>query len=213
MRLEINAQDQVMRRFGNQLAAAGEKAPTIMAMALNKEGDKGRTQIRRALVKQTGLKLGAISKVVKTIRASGSTLTYQLVATGKPIPLKYFKPREVRGGVKHTSPMDPNPYPGAFLRVGGWVPKKGQRGRVFKMGARKATGRFGGHVMINTAGGKWGGGVEKVMSSVSIPKAIVEGESRAAFERIGPRVVDEVGRLLGGYLDGSIPIRSRAKGG
>ena len=52
MQLIIDAQDQVLARYGNQLAALGEgQARTAMARALNHEGDKGRTQAKRALVK------------------------------------------------------------------------------------------------------------------------------------------------------------------
>jgi hypothetical protein len=211
MRLEINAQDQVMGRFGNMLEAAGEKAPLIMAMALNKEGNKGRTQIQRAIRDETGLKLRSVSRSIRTVLASPNTLTYMLVVKGTPIPLKDFEPREVAGGVKHKSKADPNPYPGGFLRVGGFVGKKGQRGRVFKMGARKVTGRFGRHVMENVEGGKWGGKVQKVMSKVRLDKAAAEGRSKAAFEQVGPAVVEEVGRLLGNVLTGKMAVKSRAK--
>jgi hypothetical protein len=45
MQLVINAGDQVLGRYGNQLAALGEgKARTAMSQALNHEGDKGRTR-------------------------------------------------------------------------------------------------------------------------------------------------------------------------
>ncbi|WP_404291520.1 hypothetical protein ACD578_05325 [Microvirga sp. RSM25] len=211
MRLEINALDHVMGRYGNMLEAVGEKAPLIMAMALNKEGNKGRTQIQRAIRDETGLKLKSVTRAIRTVYASPNTLSYMLVVKGTPIPLKDFDPREVRGGVKHKSKADPNPYPGGFLRVGGFVGKKGQRGRVFKMGARKATGRFGGHVLQNVEGGKWGGKVGKVMSKVRLDRAAVEGRSKAAFERIVPAVAEEVGRLLGTYLGGSMNVLTNAE--
>ena len=58
----ISAQDQVLARYGNALAALGEgQACTALSQALNHEGDKGRTQVKRALVKQTGIKYGAIA--------------------------------------------------------------------------------------------------------------------------------------------------------
>ena len=44
MQLIIRASDQVLARYGNQLAALGEgKARTALSRALNHEGDKGRT--------------------------------------------------------------------------------------------------------------------------------------------------------------------------
>ena len=53
-----------------------------MSRALNHEGDKGRTQVKRALVKQTGIKYGAVDKAMATIRATPATLTYTLKARG-----------------------------------------------------------------------------------------------------------------------------------
>ena len=70
MQLIISAQDQVLARYGNALAALGEgQARTAMSRALNHEGDRGRTQVKRALVRQTGIKYGAVDKAMATIRA------------------------------------------------------------------------------------------------------------------------------------------------
>ena len=61
MQLIINAKDQVLAKYGNQLAALGDrKTRTAMSRALNHEGSNGRTQVERTLVKQTGIKYGAI---------------------------------------------------------------------------------------------------------------------------------------------------------
>jgi hypothetical protein len=77
MQLIINARDQVLVKYGNALAALGEgRARTAMSRALNHEGDKGRTQVKRALVRQTGIKYGAVDKAIATIRATPATLTY-----------------------------------------------------------------------------------------------------------------------------------------
>ncbi len=204
--LEIFPRDKVMDRFANGLAMVAGKANFIMAVSLNKGCDTARTQVKAALVRQTGLKPSAITQALKTTRASPATLTYKLTARGEPIALKFFSPREVRGGVKHTSPKDPNPYPGGFTRVGGFVYLAKKRDVVFRMGARKATGLFGGHVMKNVAGGAWGGAVEKVMSKVNVADELVQGASRTAFVAAGPKIVDEVGRLLGQILDGNVSI-------
>lgn len=83
MQLIISARDQVLARYGNVLAALGEgPARTVLTRALNHEGDKGRTQVKRALVKQTGIKYGAVDKAMATIRATPATLTYTLKARG-----------------------------------------------------------------------------------------------------------------------------------
>ena len=50
LELIISAHDQVLARYGNQLAALGEgQARTALSRALNHEGDKGRTQVKRTL--------------------------------------------------------------------------------------------------------------------------------------------------------------------
>ena len=83
MQLIISARDQVLARYGNALAALGEgQARTALSRALNHEGNKGRTQVKRALVKQTGIKYGAVEKATATIRATPATLTYKLMARG-----------------------------------------------------------------------------------------------------------------------------------
>ena len=59
---------QVLARYGNALAALGEgQARTALSHALNHEG-RQRTQVKRALVKQTGIKYGAVNKVMATAR-------------------------------------------------------------------------------------------------------------------------------------------------
>jgi len=83
MQLIISAQDQVLARYGNALATLGEgQARTALSRALNHEGDKARTQVKRALVKQTGIKYGAVDQAMATIRATPATLTYTLKARG-----------------------------------------------------------------------------------------------------------------------------------
>ena len=85
MQLIINAKDQVLAKYGNQLAALGDrKTRTAMSRALNHEGSNGRTQVKRALVKQTGIKYGAVDKATTTIRSMPTTLTYTLKARGEP---------------------------------------------------------------------------------------------------------------------------------
>jgi hypothetical protein len=91
MQLIISARDQVLARYGNQLAAIGEgQARTVMSRALNHEGDKGRTQVKRTLVKQTGIKYGAVGKAIGTVRATPATLTYALKARGDETNIAWF---------------------------------------------------------------------------------------------------------------------------
>jgi hypothetical protein len=91
MQLIISARDQVLAKYGNQLAALGDRnARTAMSRALNHEGNKGRTQVKRALVKQTGIKYGAVDKAMTTIRSMPTTLTYTLKAKGEETNIAWF---------------------------------------------------------------------------------------------------------------------------
>ena len=100
MQLIISARDQVLARYGNALAALGEgRARTALSRALNHEGDKGRTQVKRALVKQTGIKYGGVNKAMATIRATPATLTYTLKARGDETNIAWFGGQQRRKGV------------------------------------------------------------------------------------------------------------------
>jgi hypothetical protein len=73
MQLIISASNQVLVRRGNQLAVLGEgQVRTALSRALNHEGDKGRTQVKRALVKPicsrgiTTARMSATAQVLTT---------------------------------------------------------------------------------------------------------------------------------------------------
>jgi hypothetical protein len=105
MRLTINAKDQILARFGNQLAALGHgQAAVALSRALNHEGDKGRTQVKRALAKQTGIKYGAVDKAVATVRSTPATLTYTLQARGNETNIAWF------GGVQRLKGVSATPW-------------------------------------------------------------------------------------------------------
>ena len=100
MQLIINAKDQALAKYGNQLAALGNgQARIAMSRALNHEGGKGRTQVKRALVKQTGIKYGAVDKAIATIRATPATLTYRLKARGSETNIAWFGGAQRQKGV------------------------------------------------------------------------------------------------------------------
>ena len=105
MQLIITAQDQILARYGNELAALGEgKARKALSRALNHEGDKGRTHAKRALVKQTGIKYGAVDKAMATVRATPATLTYTLKARGDETNIAWF------GGLKRRKGVSAAPW-------------------------------------------------------------------------------------------------------
>jgi hypothetical protein len=100
MHLILNPKDRVLAKYGNQLAAlGGGQARVAMSRALNHEGDKGRTQVKRALVKQTGIKYGAIDKAMATIRSTPATLAYRLKARGDETNIAWFGGAQRQKGV------------------------------------------------------------------------------------------------------------------
>lgn len=105
MQLIIDAQDQVLARYGNALAALGEgQARTALSRALNHEGDKGRTQVKRAIVIQIGNKYGAVDKATATVRATSTTLTYTLKAHGDETNIAWF------GGAQRRKDVSAAPW-------------------------------------------------------------------------------------------------------
>jgi hypothetical protein len=81
-----------------------KQARTALSRALNHEGDKGRTQVTRALVTQTGIKYGAVNKAMTTIRATAATLTYTLNARGDETNIAWF------GGVQRWKGVSAAPW-------------------------------------------------------------------------------------------------------
>jgi hypothetical protein len=70
-----------------------------MSRALNHEGAKGYTQVKRALVRQTGIKYGLIGKAVKTIKAGPASLTFTIEAKGEETNIGLFGARQGKKGV------------------------------------------------------------------------------------------------------------------
>lgn len=177
MDITINLRDDVLHRFGNQLAVLGEgQARVIMSRSLNHEGDKGRTQVKRALVQQTGIKYGLINQAMKTIYSTPASLTYTLEARGTETNLNLFGARQGQRGVSAAP----------------WNTR-----RVFK--STFMIGRYGGRVFRRVGKSRF---PIKPMFGPNIAREIVKDESKAAFEagsaNIADRVAHELSRVLPG---------------
>lgn len=175
MQITINLADQILSRFGNQLAALGDgKARLVMARALNHEGDKGRTQVKRALVRQTGIKYNLIDKAMKTIGANAGRLTYTLEAAGEETNLNLFGAKQGKRGVSAAP----------------W----GQR-RVFK--SSFIVGAYGGKVYKREYKYRF---PIKQLYGPNIARELVKGETAETFQsgvgNIADRVAHEIAREL-----------------
>ena len=70
---------------------SGAKVPQAIARGLNEGGDLVRTRVQRALKAQTNVKsYRSITSRVRTVRAFAGSLQYEIVASGKGIPIAEF---------------------------------------------------------------------------------------------------------------------------
>ncbi|MFM9860565.1 hypothetical protein RUR49_19065 [Pseudoxanthobacter sp. M-2] len=162
---------------------SGKQAHVIMGRAVRREGNKVRTQVVNALVRQTGAGRHAVLKALSyegTRRAKGglgttpSGLEYRIDAKGRYLPLTAFKPRETKRGVSAAPWGTRQIFASTFFAT----MKSGHRG-VFK---REGSGR-------TPIAELWG---------PSIPAEMLKDDSRAAFDRgtegITGRIIVEVAR-------------------
>ncbi len=174
-----------LRRFENQIGALGEKAPHALRRTVARTGDMARTQVIRALTKQTGLKREVIVRALKVTRPSFESLNYVMRTRGGDIALKYFSARETRKGVRASPFGKRKVFAGAFI-MGGRFPSR-------------VPLDLNGHVFIRS--GKSRFPIEKQKSGVVIPAEMVKGQTAEAFQasvraNLPRRVEHELGRLL-----------------
>lgn len=197
-------------RLSNMLGALNSHQRHLsLQRALNHTGDKARTQVIRALAKQTGLNYGVIKRAVRTGSAWGAgsdsstfvegrgSLQYVLSTKGGEISLKYFGARETRKGVSAAPFGKRKIFGGAFIRSGHFP-------------NRKAASGLNGHVYEPASPGKtgkstWRRRIKFIDSGVSIPAEMLKGESRDAFMQVvetelAKRVMHEMMRVSGGIF-------------
>lgn len=176
--------------LGNAFAAAGTQAPHAIRRGLNRTGDKVRTQVKRALVPQTGLKPGVIQRALKIKRANYGRLTYEIKSRGGNISLKHFGARETRAGVSAAPRGQRQIFPGSFVK-GGRFPKR-------------VALKMGGHAFSRTGKGRLP--IEKQKSGVYIPDEMVSGTSAQAFYATARQhLPGDVARELYAILAGVAP--------
>lgn len=182
-----------LKQFENMLGALGRDAPKAVARAVNHTGDKSRTQVVRALSKQTGLPQKVIRNTLQggpgRKRATVSDLDYVLSASGGDVRVKFFRKRETRAGVvAHLGTSRGKVlFDRTFFR-GGAFPK------------RVDLTAFGGHVLDRMSENRFH--LKQVRSGVVIPDEMVSGETAKAFEdtverHLPTRLDHEISRLLG----------------
>ena len=171
MTLIIRDLDQTRIHFQAAVQRVGEgAATTAFARALNKEGDKIRTKVRRALRHQTGIKAGVIRSQTKTIPATKARLSYKIVATGDHMSLAHFGAKQFSYGVRARPWGRSQQFKSAFI-------VDQLKGEVF---IRKSKVRL----------------PIRRLYGPSTPKELIKGASLRTFEGSCPAVLDAALRQL-----------------
>lgn len=186
LRVDVDASELV--RAGNALRAAGRNAPVALAWGINAVGRKAATQMRRALVGQTGLKYGVFVRALKTKAATAGRLEFRIDARGGDVRLKFFSPRETRAGTSAAPWNKRTVYGGAFMKGGRFpnrVPLRIGRGVYRREGAKRLP-------------------IRDARSGLLIPDEMLIGASRAAFEKVTTvDLADAATRALYAILSGA----------
>ncbi|MFA8385403.1 MAG: hypothetical protein ACEPO2_07245 [Pelagibaca sp.] len=176
MNVIIRDLDQTRRHFENAVRLVGEeKATKAFNRALNSEGDKVRTLVRRSLRQQTGAKQKVINRETKSFRSSFSSLTYRIEARGDHLGLSHFSPRQFSYGVRAKPWGRSQRFEKAFLITS-------LHDNVF---VREGKDRLPIRKMFGPA----------------IPKEMVQDATRDAFEAAQPDVLAEATRQLQRMID------------
>ncbi len=173
--------DRQSLRFEAMAFRVGEgNARLAFARALNHEGAKATTVVKKQLRAQSSIKIAHINKAVSFHKAGRQTLKTIIRGTGAPIPLRYFGARQFKYGVRAKVWGRSQRFAGAFI-----------------------IGKLGGNVFKNTRGWNAKAGrfnqIEK-MYGPSIPKEMLTREVKDAFmgsaDNVSSRALHELNRIL-----------------
>lgn len=159
----------------DRLASGG--ATQAGCYAINHTVAKAETQVKRALVGQSGLKYGEVGKELQRLSASPATMAAKIAARGGYHRLSEFGARQTSAGVTAAPWGVRRLFPHTFIVAR-------FSGGVF---VRKGRGRFPLHQL-------WG---------PAIPKEMIKGASLSAWDRtigtdLPARMAHEWARLMGG---------------
>jgi hypothetical protein len=161
---------------------AGVNVKPALGRAINHTGDKARTQLSRALVKQTGLKYGRVRAAVRTLRAGRLGLVYRIIAKDGWISLKEFGARQTGRGVSAAPWGKRRVFPHTFIAPG-----------------------LGGHVFERKSKGRTP--IRKLWGP-AIPAELVKDQSKIAFETtVNAELPARLEREIASLLDGRAPER------
>lgn len=163
--------------YAAALMQLGQKGQTELARGLTEGGLKVRTQVRRALREQTGVRAaGSITKRTTSKSATPGSLEFRISGWGKGIPIKEFPTRYSRSKR-------------AMVR---WSPRE-----HWKIQERDADGRFGAMPEVNEAGvsarvwTSWHA-FQRSFVTPRGPRAMRPGTKRQLRQLYGPAIPKEI---------------------
>lgn len=192
-RVVITPADDILRRFDNQLKAAGETdARKALARAINRTTQSAYSRVVRAIAKQSSIPTAIVRKTVKRKLAAHNSgdLFGEIYASGRPLSLKVFGAKQFSFGVRAKIYGEWKRFPGAFI----W-------GGNYKSGKAVA----GGHVFTNTRmPNKLSGrdnALSEMMTGPSVAEELVKDEAVRVFNHLvetmlPARVSHELSRIL-----------------
>lgn len=175
MQVVIKDLDQTRIRYEAMVQQVGEGAAALaFSRALNHEGRKTFTAVKRELRKQTDIPPFMITASMAFRSSSQRNLRTIISGSGKELPLRLFKPSQFSYGVRAKVWGKHQTYRSAFI-----------------------VAKYGGNVFHRTSKKRFP--IQK-MFGPSIPKEMVKDETLETFEQSGNAVMDramhELSRIL-----------------
>jgi hypothetical protein len=170
--------DDVRIRFEAACTRLGEgEARRAFSMALNKEGRKSFTQVRRVLSLQSSIPRGAVNAAMRFKGATKSTMSTTTSGSGRHLPLSVFGAKQFSYGVR--------------AKIWG-------RAQTFR--SAFVVKRFGNSVFKRTSKARFP--IEQLWGP-AVPTEMLRDEALAAWQDQHPRVLSEAQRLVALMLDGN----------
>lgn len=171
--------DNVRIKFEATVTRVGSGlAKTVFSRAMNTEGRKSYTAVKRAIAKQTSIKVGDVARSMSFKPSRPNALETRVIGKGRHFPLSYFGAKQFSYGVRAKVWGAAQTYPHAFIvkRYGGGAYK------------RLSAKRF----------------PIKQLWGPAIPVELVKDETLATWRRGVPDVSKEAMRLLGLMISGKV---------
>lgn len=182
MRVSVKADIAELQRAFDKLSQKGVRNATVRA--LNKAAGNMRTEASKTVRQRRNLKAAVIKQAMRIYRATRTALSAELVATGRPIPLRDYGAKQGRAGVT--------------VRI---EPRKGRRPLVRHKGNKAfAVGKFGDHIYARETERRlpikklFGPSIPTALTSQAIKDAIMKVGAVAFRRRLGEELRHETRR-------------------